>query len=179
MTKRRSQEEVELNVASMLDMAFQLLTFFILTFRASPLEGQISVHMPPPQQVFGMQNSGERAGEDPNKDPNKVEPVKTLLISVADQDGEIPPGGIRLGIPGQTNKEMETLDFPQLQEKLGSYFRDSAGAFEQVIIEGSPGLYYRELMRVVEVCSKVQIESGSEKKLARLSFVSAVKEKDD
>ena len=36
MRRRRghhSQEEVELNLAAMLDMAFQLLTFFILTFR--------------------------------------------------------------------------------------------------------------------------------------------------
>ncbi len=39
--KRRSQSEVELNLAAMLDMAFQLLAFFILTFRPAPLEGQI------------------------------------------------------------------------------------------------------------------------------------------
>ena len=38
---RRSQGDVELNLASMLDMAFQLLAFFILTFRPSPIEGQL------------------------------------------------------------------------------------------------------------------------------------------
>ncbi len=37
--KKRKQGEVELNMASMLDMAFQLLTFFILTFRPPPAEG--------------------------------------------------------------------------------------------------------------------------------------------
>ena len=47
--KRRSQSEVELNLAAMLDMAFQLLTFFILTFRPAPIEGQISLRLPPPQ----------------------------------------------------------------------------------------------------------------------------------
>ena len=34
--KSRGKEEVELNLAAMLDMAFQLLAFFILTFRPSP-----------------------------------------------------------------------------------------------------------------------------------------------
>ena len=49
--KRRKQEDVELNVTAMLDMAFQLLTFFILTFRPAPIEGQISLRLPPPQAV--------------------------------------------------------------------------------------------------------------------------------
>ncbi len=31
--------EVELNMAAMLDMAFQLLTFFVLTFRPGPQSG--------------------------------------------------------------------------------------------------------------------------------------------
>ena len=43
----RAQSEVELNLASMLDMAFQLLAFFILTFHPSPIEGQLSLHLPP------------------------------------------------------------------------------------------------------------------------------------
>ena len=41
------QSEVELNLASMLDMAFQLLAFFILTFHPSPIEGQLLLHLPP------------------------------------------------------------------------------------------------------------------------------------
>ena len=51
MRRRRrhySQEEVELNLAAMLDMAFQLLTFFILTFKPNPVEGQINLNLPPP-----------------------------------------------------------------------------------------------------------------------------------
>ena len=34
--KHKSNDEVELNLAAMLDMAFQLLTFFILTFKPAP-----------------------------------------------------------------------------------------------------------------------------------------------
>ena len=39
--KHRSTEDVTLNVTAMLDMAFQLLAFFILTFRPPPGEAQI------------------------------------------------------------------------------------------------------------------------------------------
>ena len=45
--KPRSQGDVELNMAAMLDMAFQLLAFFILTFRPSAVESQVSLRMPP------------------------------------------------------------------------------------------------------------------------------------
>jgi biopolymer transport protein ExbD len=37
--KHRDQGSVEMNLAAMLDMAFQLLTFFILTIRPAPMEG--------------------------------------------------------------------------------------------------------------------------------------------
>ncbi len=47
----------------MLDMAFQLLAFFVLTFRQAPLEGQISLRLPPPQATVVVKN-GEAAGSD-------------------------------------------------------------------------------------------------------------------
>ncbi len=46
--KRHNPSEVELNLAAMLDMAFQLLAFFVLTFRPPPAESQISLRLPPP-----------------------------------------------------------------------------------------------------------------------------------
>src|SRR5262245_176998 len=46
--RRGSSQGVQLNLAAMLDMAFQLLAFFILTFRPAPVEGQLAVNMPPP-----------------------------------------------------------------------------------------------------------------------------------
>ena len=52
--KKRSHGEVELNMAAMLDMAFQLLAFFILTFNPSPVEAEISLRMPPPKAAPGQ-----------------------------------------------------------------------------------------------------------------------------
>ena len=41
--------EIEIPITPMLDMAFQLLTFFILTYRPAPSEGQFSMNLLPPQ----------------------------------------------------------------------------------------------------------------------------------
>ena len=52
----------------MLDMAFQLLTFFILTYRPPPTEGQIYLRLPPPEGVAAQ--PGQKVGVDnKNKDP--------------------------------------------------------------------------------------------------------------
>ena len=157
MAKRHSQEEVELNLAAMLDMAFQLLAFFIMTFRPPPAEGQIMLRMPPPQAVFGAGNAA--AGEDATKDPKDVAPVKTLTVTVAaNKSGDIDM--MEVGVPGVG---MNQVKFESLNEKLGEYVGGSAGTFEQVIIQASPNLRWGELMRVVDECAK--------RKILKLSFV--------
>ena len=77
--KKRKQNDVELNLAAMLDMAFQLLTFFILTFKPAPIEGQVLLRMPPPQPITNV-NAGQRAGSDPNN-TNPLQGLNTLVIS--------------------------------------------------------------------------------------------------
>ena len=162
MTCRHSQVEVELNLASMLDMAFQLLFFFILTFKPPPAEGQILLRMPPPQPVIGV--GTQRAGEDENKDPNEVKPVKTLTITVVSKEGGI--DAIAVGVP----PEMRPVPvINQLNDELSKYFTGSGDAFEQVIINASPELAWSELMRVVEICTSQRFSDG--KPLGKLSFV--------
>src|SRR6186713_3046719 len=78
--KRRQQGDVELNLAAMLDMAFQLLAFFILTFKPAPVEGEVLLRMPPPQPITGT--GTKRAGEDTQLDMSKLKALKTLTISV-------------------------------------------------------------------------------------------------
>ena len=52
--KRRRQGDVELNLAAMLDMAFQLLTFFILTYHPAPSEGQFGMNLLPASPAIKM-----------------------------------------------------------------------------------------------------------------------------
>src|SRR6476646_9894605 len=94
MRKRRGRKrskapaEVELNMAAMLDMAFQLLAFFILTFRPSPIESQISLRMPDQQT--------QSQGSSTNSNSSPVATGLQLTISVhANSEGEI--AGVEVG----------------------------------------------------------------------------------
>jgi len=158
--KKRSQSEVELNVTAMLDMAFQLLAFFILTFKPAPIEGQVSLRLPPPQ-VAVVVKGGQQAGSDEtNKSP--VTGVNTLTISVfADpKNGQIASLGVG---------EMQVPGIVALDGKLKEVFADPGNPFDQVIIQVSDACRYDELMKIVEICTRQKLPDG--KPLSKLSFV--------
>ena len=157
--KRKVAGEVELNLAAMLDMAFQLLTFFILTFKPAPVEGEVSLRLPPPQPVTQMKNA-QQAGSD-TQNTNPVEGLNTLVISVLpDKGGEI--GSLAIG-------EGAVGNLQQLKQRLATVLTDQASPFDQVILQVGSGLRYDALMRVVDVCTQQKLPSG--KKLTKLSFV--------
>ena len=157
--KRREQGEVELNVAAMLDMAFQLLTFFILTFKPAPVEGQISLKLPPPQPITAGKM---RAGSDTtNTDP--AAGVSTLVISVfSDPSGDI--ASMAVGDGG-----VSTL--ANLELRLQAVFADPGNPFEQVVVQVGSNLRYEALMQVIDVCTRQKLPNGE--KLSKLSFVEA------
>ena len=145
-------------MASMLDMAFQLLTFFILTFRPPPLEGQIGLRLPPAKPVANVEGK-QKAGEQ-DKPAVDIQGVNTIFISVLSENGNIDTMGVG---------EQETKTLGELSLALQKYFNDPNSPFDQVIIQASPKLRYGELMRVVEVCAHQTLAGG--KKLENLSFV--------
>lgn len=161
--KRRIQSDVELNLAAMLDMAFQLLTFFILTFRPAPIEGQISLRLPPPQAVV-VAKDAQTAGQD-TSNTNPIQGVNTLTISVFanPQSGLIDSLGV-----GETH----VTGIAALKGKLKEVFADEGNPFDQVIIQVSDTCRYDELMKIVDVCTQQEITlDGKKQKLSKLSFV--------
>lgn len=162
--KRKSPEEVELNLAAMLDMAFQILTFFILTFKPAPVEGQIQLRMPPPQPLANP-NAKQVAGDnDKNKDP--VAGLNTLpVILTATDDGMLR----QIYVDRQevvVDPKLEMLNV-ELKKKLG----DPATPYDQVIIQVASKLKYDELMKVLGVCTHQTIGGDPKNKLTKLSLV--------
>ena len=144
----------------MLDMAFQLLAFFVLTFHQSPVEGQISLRLPPPQATVVVKN-GEAAGSDAtNKNP--LQGMNTLTISVSADPRSGAINGIRVG-------EAPVPGIAALDGKLKELFRDQGNPFDQVILQVSDSCRYEELMKIVDVCTHQTLPDG--KKLSKLNFV--------
>lgn len=157
--RRNPPGDVELNLAAMLDMAFQLLTFFILTFKPAPIEGQVLLRLPPPQPITNI-NQGEKAGKD-DKNTNPLEGLTTLVVSaVANPDGSLKQMAVAGGVVG---------GLTALERTLEDAFRDPASAFDQVILEVDSRLHYGQLMQIIDVCTKQKLATGEP--LTKLSFV--------
>lgn len=163
MSSRRKKKKhgggVELNMAAMLDMAFQLLTFFILTFKPAPVEGQVMLRLPPPQPVTNV-NAGQKAGDNA-ANTNPVQGLNTLrIMALGKADGS-------LGALGIADTSLGGL--PGLDRKLSEILSDPGSGFDQVIIEVGSSLSYEGLMQVVDVCTRQTLPTGE--KLTKLSFV--------
>jgi len=157
--KHSDDGEVKLNLAAMLDMAFQLLTFFILTFRSPPVEGQVTLRLPKPEAIK-TQKDGEKAGSDTSNTSTPIG-IETLTISVTAN----PNGNIESMAVGEGG--VNTL--PQLETRLKVVLADPSTDFKQVIIQAGSKLRYDQLMGVVDVCTRQSLNTGE--KLTKLSFV--------
>jgi len=73
------QVEADLPITPMLDMSFQLLAFFIMTFHPAPTEGQIAMTLPPSDQ----------GGNSGIPDPTAEKPTKYIVHVVASETGTI------------------------------------------------------------------------------------------
>jgi biopolymer transport protein ExbD len=151
---------VELNMAAMLDMAFQLLTFFILTFRPAPVEAEVALKLPPTLPITG--DPVETApGNITSSDP--VKNLNSLVITVLSDD----QGGIQhLAIGDAPVTGLGSLD-----RRLGEILKDPGSPFDQIIVQVGSHVSYEGVMQVVDVCMRQKLASGQP--LAKLSFVEA------
>jgi biopolymer transport protein ExbD len=153
---------VQLNLAAMLDMAFQLLTFFILTFRPAPTEGQLALTLP---QHVATDVAAEPTAY--NEAAPQATPVEALNVFVTSS-----PAGqlreIRVGATPVVKGALTAESKAAFRRKLDEAF-SIGGAFDRIQIVADGGLSYGDLMRVIEVCSQQKLADGST--LQRISFV--------
>jgi biopolymer transport protein ExbD len=171
--KRKSPEEVELNLAAMLDMAFQILTFFVLTFKPAPVEGQIALRMPPPQPLAIQAGKAQAGSTEENKDP--VAGFNTLAIWLdAGDDGHIEKLAVG-AITANSNQRQDISvdrDLTLLNTTLAGMLNDPGSPFDQVVIQVGDKLRYDELMKVIGICTKQTVGGDPKNKLSKLSLVS-------
>src|SRR5262249_43982015 len=160
----RIQEQVTLNLAAMLDMAFQLLAFFILTFRPSPAEAELKLNLPRPE------NGPIVAPIHPQDAEDRVEKsgASTLTLTVvAGHDGQVE--SVSVGLARLFEGPLDAPRLRQLDRRLKEIFKIAQSPFDQVLVRVDRKLHYGELMRIIDVCTRQKTADGTD--VTRISFV--------
>jgi biopolymer transport protein ExbD len=144
--------KVEIQMTPMLDMIFQLLIFFILTFKPVIDEGQFGITMASgapgtaalPTVVPGM---GDDTGTE-FPDVQLIPPLRVRLVAAP--DGSLPTNGIILG-----DRPLQTM--PYLLSELHTLVGGSPDEFE-VVIEAEAQLHYQHVMEAVNAISHAGVK---------------------
>ena len=164
--RRKMEGSVELNLAAMLDMAFQLLTFFILTFRPSPVEGQISLALPPPGAVATLPTKAPASGGNDSSQPPAGK--RALLISVrAEKDGSV--RSLMMGFDGVFEGPATPRNLAWLDSRMKTVFSIEGEPFDEILIRAAPELDYEELLKILEICARQKLPDGTP--LTKIGFV--------
>ncbi|HMO36558.1 MAG TPA: biopolymer transporter ExbD [Gemmatales bacterium] len=139
-------------VTPMLDMAFQILAFFVFTYSPTAAEGQFPIALV----------RGETAGEETQEKEDKVAPDEptelksTLFIEVRARDkgkiGSIKVGGTTLepdpNESDRTEAWIKALGTEMLRLKELNKTED------RITIKGTPTLRWEEMMRVIDTARR-------------------------
>jgi biopolymer transport protein ExbD len=143
--------EVELPITPMLDMAFQLLTFFIFTYHPSALEVQMEMRLP----AVGEAKAQEMKDVDPAKlsDTEIEEPSQVTVMAKTQLDGVNDGALSQLIVDGLTKKNLSTL------AELEAHLRDLKGDGqlnnkESIRIQADSALKWSHVIEVMDVCKR-------------------------
>lgn len=133
----------EVPITPMLDMAFQLLTFFVLTYHPAPVEGQFAMSLLPPQPATKIDAEPPPDSATSSDLPVSLRTVTTVLR--AGESGEL----ARIVV-----NEVEVKDLEELSSKLKDIFNNPDLPFDQTVLQVDPKLRYEGLIQVVDIVSK-------------------------
>lgn len=130
-TYSSGENKVELQMTPMIDIVFQLLTFFIMTFKIATTEGDFNIKMPLAAASSGL------------PDVNQVPPMKLKLV--ADQSGKL---------ASITLNDQPFRDFKQLQLHIISVLGNERGpgsiqSTAEVEFDLDYGLHYEHVIGAI------------------------------
>jgi biopolymer transport protein ExbD len=161
MSSRRRKEhdstEVVLPITPMLDMAFQLLTFFIFTYHPSGLEGQMDLSLP----ADAEKAAHKQEDVDPRSktDKNLTLELPSDLTVFARTVPEGPYKGLlsALYVEDRSGKvDIKNLD--QNLSELRAYLtkmRKTVANKEAIKVQAEGKLRWEEFVRVMDACREV------------------------
>jgi biopolymer transport protein ExbD len=156
----RKAEPPNVPVAPMLDMAFQLLTFFVLTYRPAPAEVQFVMNLLPAQPATSI------TAEAPSDKPSDNLPASLRTLPTVLRAGE---GGSLASIT--VGEAAIPTEASALKLELDKYLQDPNLPFDQTLIRVDPRLRYSELMKVINAFADAFATAKKEPKISFDEFV--------
>jgi biopolymer transport protein ExbD len=136
-------EEVSFPVAPMLDMAFQLLAFFILTFKAPSAETHLDLDLPATPAALPSASQGRAQPRTARRVDTDLE-NDLLVRAEADDLGDLK--ALRLG-------EAVLPDLPTLGRRLRRYTQLLDGRPLRVRLVADDRLRYEPVAQIIATCS--------------------------
>jgi biopolymer transport protein ExbD len=153
-TKRKEEKpvEVDLPITPMLDMSFQLMAFFIFTFKPMAAEGQLAMFLPKTEDVAPTQ-----AELPPDVPEDKVDEYKVLVTS---RDGDIATLAVQGPASVTPIADVGQGKIFNLTEHLKSITKPADGKKAPTIkIEAQNDLAYAKLIELMDVCRRSGFDS--------------------
>lgn len=139
----RDVEEVPFPVTPMLDMAFQLLAFFILTFQVPSLETHVDLYLPSVPAALVGDPEGRA----------KAEPSKSFESDL-ESELRVRASAEELGRLKDLTLENESLAGPnELRARVAEFRRNSASRPLRVLLIADDALRYEEAARLIAAIS--------------------------
>jgi biopolymer transport protein ExbD len=159
MSGRRRGEgggvEPTLPITPMLDMAFQLLAFFIFTYHPSDLEGQMDLSLPSDSSPQAKQQKDVVPDNKPDKEQTIELPVNLTVIVRTQQDG-VNNGRISdLKVQDDSGAEPVEVGDDLKLEGLRKYLKDKSGKVEHkdaIKLQADSKLKWDRVIAVMDAC---------------------------
>jgi biopolymer transport protein ExbD len=156
--KKRPEQSLEVPITPMLDMAFQLLTFFILTYHPMPSEVQFVMNLMPAAPATDINAKPPEAAA---ANPDVPAALKTLPTTLRAGEG----GALGRVTLGDNDVDVQG-GLKTLKTELDAYFKNPDLPFDQTLIKVDPDLKYAALMEVIDVFSRAFADAKKEPKLS-------------
>lgn len=141
--------EVQFPVTPMLDMAFQLLAFFVLTFQAPTAETRLDLYLPAAPAALPGSEQGRAAEAAARRSDVDIE-NDLWIRAKADDLGDL--ASISLG-------DSPLPDLASLADRLGRYAKLLGNRPLRVRLLADDRLRYEEAARIVGVCTTAGVAS--------------------
>jgi len=153
LKKSSLDEKIELQMTPMIDIVFQLLTFFLFTFKFQVVEGDFSIKMPLSAPSEGL------------PDDDQLPPIKIRLV--ADRAGNI--ATIGLGQRGLGS------DFYALHTELRGIVGDASGpgsvaSNTEVELDCDYNLKYENVVKAITAVSGYSVQGRVVKMIEKIKF---------